>query len=563
MRVNPFQSVPFQSANALVGKLIFLLVVLVENIVSGTVAASDNRVRSYAIVVGNNAPSELAHSGLATLRYADDDVIRVFYFFKKFVSDVHLLTVPDESTQQRYPDIAAVASVPSIENLNKAVSRVKMRVAADLTRGLKPVVYLYFSGHGAHDEQGRPGLVLLDGHLTRDALYRNVIDRLEAEYIHLFVDACYAEGVVGSRGMFDKEENASAVEMTAVDARAAEAWVPGAYPGLGVFVSSSAGRQSHEWSRLESGVFTHVVLSGLSGLADINNDGQIAYSELYAFIAAANRGVKEPMARVNVVVAPPKRNSNVPIVDIFRITNAAFLEGNMTPLGHFYIESENGVRLVDGHLRDIGHSRLWVPAGQRLYLHSNHKEASVKLAIHESRSISSLSFEHGEIQPKGAVHTALAQGLFVSSYGPQYYKGVVDSSHLVSVLFDTSPTLETYGYHTSDSRLTARQIQLKNIWSKSAFAFAALSTGMCGFFSVLAFKARHDSESESDAAKFNGYSDKWVRYGNTAWISAALAAAGITAGILIRLRGSESVSPALTFGTDLHRTVQLAYLKAF
>jgi hypothetical protein len=45
---------------------------------------------------------------------------------------------------------------------------------------------------------------------------------------------------------------------------------------VGTFVSTSADAQVYEWSRIESGVFSHSVRSGLSGAADLDGDGRIS-----------------------------------------------------------------------------------------------------------------------------------------------------------------------------------------------------------------------------------------------------------------------------------------------
>ena len=56
-----------------------------------------------------------------------------------------------------------------------------------------------------------------------------------------------------------------------------------------MILATTLGQQAHEWSAIESGVFTHELLSGLLGAADVNADQRIEYTELQAFIAAANR----------------------------------------------------------------------------------------------------------------------------------------------------------------------------------------------------------------------------------------------------------------------------------
>ena len=530
--------------------------------------------RSYAIVIGNNAPPATQHNRLSTLKYADDDVIRMYQFFRRFGSEVHLLTVADSASQRRYPEIASLAKLPDMENLLNSVGSIERRIAQDRANGRKPVVYLYFSGHGTHDAQGIPGLVLMDANLTRETLYREIIDALDAEYFHVFIDACYAEGVVGSRGLFDNEESARTVALSSEEQRAAKTPVPDDYPELGIFVSSSANRQSHEWSRLESGVFTHVVLSGLSGLADINGDGQIAYSELYAFSAAANRSVKKSLAQINVVVAPPGRNLNVPIADISRVKNVAYIFGDFSSQGHFYLESDDGVRFLDGHVQGIQHSRFWVPANQRLYIHSRQKEALVYLAPNQAQSIDNLSFRPRENRSKGAIESALAEGLFKSSYGPEYYRGVVDSSRLISVTFPKTASSKTASPDKDstilrNSRLSDPSfpnIRKRQKMSVATLALATVFSGASATFAVLHFRFKEEYLSpQYKTPTSDEYNDKQRIYGTMAWISGGMAVLGIVTGALLWPRKSdpENRHKTVAIGTDFHGAMQFRFTSDF
>ena len=43
-------------------------------------------------------------------------------------------------------------------------------------------------------------------------------------------------------------------------------------------------------------MFTHELLSGMLGAADVNGDLVVEYTEVQAFVAAANRDIKDPRA---------------------------------------------------------------------------------------------------------------------------------------------------------------------------------------------------------------------------------------------------------------------------
>src|SRR5882672_12570123 len=76
-------------------------------------------------------------------------------------------------------------------------------------------------------------------------------------------------------------------------------------PNVGVFLSTSAEGESFEWSEIQSGVFSHVVRSGLLGAADADGDGIVSYLELAAFVATATADVANPNMRPHVFSRGP------------------------------------------------------------------------------------------------------------------------------------------------------------------------------------------------------------------------------------------------------------------
>src|SRR5688572_8499225 len=64
----------------------------------------------FVLVVANN---EHIDAGGPDLRYADDDGAAYYALFGAYARDVELLTVLDDDTQRRYPDLGAVARPPT------------------------------------------------------------------------------------------------------------------------------------------------------------------------------------------------------------------------------------------------------------------------------------------------------------------------------------------------------------------------------------------------------------------------------------------------------------------
>ena len=261
--------------------------------------------KTYAIVVGYNGVPEASAESLRPLRYADDDAARWAVFLGRF-ADVSVLTVLDEESQRIHPGLAAKTRVPTATNLARAVARVRAAVEADTARGDDDaVVFFVYSGHGAHTEGGAPFLTLHGGDtLERAELYASV-GAIGSRFTHVVIDACHAAAIVGARGgFFGEEREAAPLDEAEVLEQLAAPPDLSSHPQIGALLSASAGESSHEWSEVAAGVFTHEVLSALHGAADVNADGRIEYSEVAAYVAAANSEVDDPRAAPTVVARP-------------------------------------------------------------------------------------------------------------------------------------------------------------------------------------------------------------------------------------------------------------------
>jgi Caspase domain len=397
-------------------------------IVAALAGSASAKTVAYAIAIGNNAPPD---ASLPVLAYADDDAVRYHALFSRFATHAHLLSVLDDQTQRRYPGLAAHAEPPTLANLARVVAEYADAMAADTRRGDRPVLYLAFSGHGSADANGRAFLAMLDGALTRDRLYNDVIARMPAATVHLIVDACNAGAVVGVRG--PNEIDARQAEVTIGERIAVAEGAQRAWPTVGVVVATTAGQEAHEWSRIESGVFTHEVISGLLGAADVNQDGRVEYSELAAFIAAANRDIPDPRAAPRVIARPPQIDHNAPLVAIDTLRDTVLLTGDAAPLGHFYVELANGVRYVDAHFAAGATARIALPAGTRAFVRTDTREAEV--AGDGNVAIDRLAFHPIGVRSRGSLDVAYRVGLFHHAYGDAYYRGFVDSAGLVGVAF--------------------------------------------------------------------------------------------------------------------------------
>ena len=467
---------------------------------TGTATARADDERRYALVVGyNGRPAQVSESNLPVLRYADDDALAFYELEQELGGQPTLLTIPDSETRARYPDAARIARPPSIAELSRVITSLNERMDADLQAGRTPVLTFYFSGHGARDEEGRASLTFLDGPLSQSSLYSKVLDQVHAKVVHLVIDACHAEAVVRPR---DVDAAGAAPSSSEIVAHLSQTTLA-RYPHVGVVIAGNSSAQTHEWEVYQSGVFTHEVISALRGGADVNHDDQVEYSELAAFLAAANRGVADPRAKPNSIVRPPLTEVHAPLVRLTGQRPVARLTGIPAAAGEFFVEDLHGNRLVDGRAEPGFTISLLLPAGQPLFFKRNQQEAELLLRPGDRLDFGSLSFRQRALTARGAVESSFRAGLFVTPFGPAYYRGYIDRSDAVPVSDDNPIDLALpAGVDTPPTEARPRATWLLG---GAAGAFGATSA----VFSFLAWDAYRDYDqtdleqpAKSAAARF-------------------------------------------------------------
>jgi len=497
-------------------RLVFLLFV---GYLSGLARAE---TVSYVIVVGNNAPPRTeGMTSLPQLRYADDDAVRFHQFFSRFAKETHLLTVLDNETQKRYPNASAISKPPALSNLKNIVEKIADQMVHDRKQGDDPLFYFIYSGHGAINDEGRAFLAFLDGGLTHQVLYDQVVARLPSAYSHLLIDACHAGAVVGARGMFDKEVDARTVEVSPSEALKIVEFDSNKFPGLGLIIATTADQEAHEWSRLQSGIFSHELLSGLAGPADVNGDGQIEYSEIHAFVASANREIKDPRAVPKIISRPPQRNQNIPLVSLERMRGTVALTGDPSRLGHFYIELENGQRYLDANLGGLNHGLIVLPAGLSVFLRTANREVEIATDGLAALRFSDLVFTNMPTVSKGSIDAAYRSSLFASPFGVTYYKGFVDSIGAVGVRFVEA--IPSIGDSLNEPPAYRKPLAIGCLTLAGGSVIASLVTG------ALAIKAKYDFDHTSLQRPAHDLAEKYKTYGNAALATGVVA---VAAGLL-------------------------------
>jgi len=444
--------------------------------------------RYFALVVGYNGPRGAADAdAIAPLRYADDDALSFYELEQEAGAEAVLLTVPDADSRRRFPWAAAVARPPTLSEVEQAVSDLNTRMDASARAGHSPVFLLFFSGHGSRSQDRGAALVLLDGELSGRTLRERVLDNVHAQTIHLVIDACHADAVARPRDI-----DAKAVTVTQAEIMAQlSAEMANSHPHMGLVLASDGGNPSHEWDLYQSGVFTHEVISGLRGAADINHDGRIEYSELAAFLTAANREVLDTRARVHSIVQPPAAQPRAPLIELGADAATGWLTDVPSSAGRFFVEDERGNRILDGHA-EIGFSMsLAIPPGQLLFVHDGEGEAELIVSRGERRRFDTLAFHKSSLQARGAIETSLERGLFLTPYGPGYYDGYVDSHDAVRAV--SLASAEVSREATSPVLVPAKRKPL--IWTLGGASGALLGSSLV--FAGLALRARADFEATS------------------------------------------------------------------
>lgn len=507
---------------------------------------------TYAIIIGNNrAPVD--DPSLPALQYADDDAAAMYELLVDLGVQATLLAVLDPTSQALYPRARDAARTPNKAQLDAALSGIADKLAAH--RGNADLLF-YYSGHGSVRPPEAPRLALLDTALTQRVLYDEVIAPLNTRYTHLLIDACHAAAIVRPRGT-------SELSSAPLDAQAIGAlWKTNTlarFPHTGALIAASANDETHEWSELAHGVFTHELLSGLRGAADVNADGRIEYSELHAFIASANERVADARAKPRVSATPPQTNQHAALVELTAPAGATgWLEGTLSRVGRIFIETARGVRLLDVHA-EAGHAlRILVPSQEELFVRSEHDEARVVLARAETQSLAALSYRPSSTQARGAIDEAYARGLFKAQFGPAYYQGFVAGAGIAPVELHT-PRVVTVSEAPRTSVSGNKAITI------AAAAVGAVALVGAGTFAGLAIDARNrslapvpppddlpDDSDSDDNDDDDAIAPAATRPDPTAFAitASALGAAAAVAAVLVAVYWPRN-APALAFTADV------------
>jgi hypothetical protein len=505
----------------------------------------------YAIAIGNNeVPIAVRREGTedpVTLRYADDDAASFYSFISQLTSRAFLLTVLDADSQRRFPELVSEAHPPTAAEMDLAVEAIRRAMVVDRAMGREPVLLFFYSGHGVRNADGAAALALRDSTLNQQQLYDRLLAKLPAKFVHVIVDACHAEAVVRPRDADAVVEPLAPNE----EHKYLQDWTLARFPHVGAILASTSGTQSFEWEPYHGGVFAHEVLSGLRGGADVNSDGRIEYSELAAFLAAANQRISDPAVRPAVVVQAPQSDGRAAIVDLTDLRGHFHLKGRASGAwaAPFFLETEAGLRLADVHAEIGSKIDLRLPVGGGLHVVRSDGEAVVATSDSGDARLESLVVRR-QVVARDFETSAMRSGLFATAFGVGFYEGYI--SQKVELIPVPYPPAQAPAADLDLRPAPARRdvSGLRKTVGRTFLVGAALSAAVAGVATGFMLYARHQYQSTSVERTATEARDRFETDGMAAGIAGgASAALGIVGALLYWLPGSEPIVAPATNGT--------------
>ncbi|HEY0707146.1 MAG TPA: caspase family protein [Polyangia bacterium] len=349
----------------------------------------------FAIIMGVNRSVD---RDVALLKYADDDAALFQNLFRALGARTYLLSRFDANTRRLHPQAVAEAQEPRVAGFAPLMDQVADDVRRARERGVPTVLYFVYAGHGKVAD-GRGYLALEDGRLFADDIERQVLDLVRADQAHIIVDACYSVFLALGRGP-GAGQRREVRGFSALGGLASRA-------DVGLLLSTSSARESHEWSEFQAGVFSHEVRSGLLGAADADGDGQVSYREIGAFVERANAPIPNEKFRPDVYVKEP--SATKALLDLRPgLHRRVELTGERP--GRYLLEDARGVRMADFHNASGQSLRLIRQAGdQRLFLRrsGDQHEYIVEPGVDVQR-FGALQMQPASVAPRGAAHESFS-----------------------------------------------------------------------------------------------------------------------------------------------------------
>lgn len=494
--------------------------------------AADRTV--YAIVIGHNAAPP-GRDDLETLRFADDDAVRMHALLERVSDKTVLLTELDGQTRFRHGN-KLPAQAPTVEALQAAVADVRRRVHQAQKQGGEATLFFVYSGHGGFDSDGLY-MALADGWLTSERLLERLLAGFDGVQVHLLIDPHDRPHHLEDEAAFELD---AALDRVSATEHALQAVFPETLSAdldlVGAFVAPARLADNQEWPEARSGVFVHAVASGLLGAADVNGDLRIEYGELDAFIAAAHSDLGDGDAdQPGAATRPPKEGYSAVLVDLARARDVRWLSGDASQLGHFHVELENGVRLLDAHLGWRLRAALALPRDEVAFVVNQEGEARVASNAPQLVHFGSLQLSPARRSVAGIAPPSAHDRLFQTSFTRAYYERFAGARGVSQAWLGAPRPLPTDGPPKPVAPPDRHRRLRLGLWS-TAGAMAAATVVSAGF-ALAAGRQFRDTPTRREAFELD---QRARRSTNVAISAGVLTAAAAVAGWWYRPRPTRS-----------------------
>jgi len=149
------------------------------------------------------------------------------------------------------------------------------------------------------------------------------------------------------------------------------------------------------------------VRSGLYGAADADQDGEITYREIAAFVARANAAIPNERLRPDVFARPPQGSAQ--LIDLRPGLGRTLVLGPEARAGHYLLEDRAGNRLLDFHNAPGRPVRILRPGQDPVFLRHLQSGNEYQVGAGEGEvQIAQLTPTQTPARTRGAAHHAFS-----------------------------------------------------------------------------------------------------------------------------------------------------------
>jgi hypothetical protein len=285
---------------------VLVCVLCSASIVAARTAGADVQLQRYTLIVGAN----FGGADRPMLKYGISDAER----FARVMVDLGGVR-PEHNTLLKQPKLRDL--LDALDLITKRVSDAPKSVGLNASR---TEVVVYYSGHA--DEKG---LLLGEDRYSYRSL-RDRLDQIPADVRIAVLDAC-------ASGAFTRIKGGRARPPFLVDQSSS-------MRGHAFLTSSAATEVAQESDRIRASYFTHYLVSGLRGAADLSGDGRITLNEAYQFAFSetlgrtvdSKGGVQHPSYDINM-----SGTGDVVMTDVRQLSATLVLDKEMD--GRFFVRN--------------------------------------------------------------------------------------------------------------------------------------------------------------------------------------------------------------------------------